>query len=61
MRVVKTDEQWDIKEGDTVIASSDSYPPTDETVIEAILEEANISTDQKEMFKILFGVAPVNE
>ena len=56
MKPVKTGDGWEIRDGETVIVTTASWPPRDPDNLETLFEEANISTPQKELFKILFGV-----
>ena len=56
MTPIEVSDGWEIRDGDEVIIHSATWPPRDPDDLETLFEEANISTPQKELFKILFGV-----
>ena len=58
---VRTDDEIQIRDGDDIIATFDTWPPKDAEGLETLFNDANISTPQKGLFKILFGVAEVKD
>ena len=58
---VKTDDGIEIRDGAEIIATVTSCPPRDEDGLEQLFDDANISTPQKDLFKILFGVAEIED
>ena len=58
---IRTDEGVEIRDGDDVIANFNTWPPREEEGLEQLFDEANISTPQKQLFKILFGVAELKD
>ena len=58
---VQTDDGIEIRDGDDVIATFNTWPPREEEGLEQLLEDANISTTQKGLFKILFGVVDLED
>ena len=53
---VRTDDGIEIRDGDDVIATFNTWPPREDDGLEQLLDDANISSPQKGLFKILFGV-----
>ena len=58
---VYTDDGIEIRDGDDVIATFNTWPPREEDGLETLFEDANISTPQKELFKIVFGVVELED
>ena len=58
---VRTDDGIEIRDGDDVIATFNTWPPREDEGLEQLLEDANISTPQKGLFKILFGVVDLED
>ena len=54
---VRTEDGFEIRDGSDVIATFNTWPPRDDDGLELLFDDANISNPQKELFKILFGVA----
>jgi len=58
---VRTDDGIDTRDGEDVIVTVNTWPPRDDQTLEDLFDEANISTPQKDLFKILFGVAELED
>ena len=58
---VRTDDGIEIRDGDDVIATFNTWPPRDSDGLDTLLEDANISTPQKSLFKILFGTVELHD
>ena len=56
MKPYRTGDGWEVRDGDETIIVFDTWPPKDPEDLETLFSEADISTPQKELFKILFGV-----
>ena len=57
---IRTEDSIEIRDGGDVIASFDTWPPREEEGLEMLFDDANISTQKKELFKILFGVVELD-
>jgi len=58
----RTDEGIEIRDDDSVVAEFNTWPPRDADSLDDLFDEGNISTPQKELFRILFGVdKPIDE
>jgi len=60
-QAVQTDDSIEIRDGDDVIATFNTWPPREDEGLEQLFDGANISTPQKGLFKILFGVAELED
>ena len=58
---VRTDDGVEIRDGDDVIATFNSWPPREDGGLEQLFDDANISTPQKSLFKILFGTVKLHD
>ena len=58
---VQTDDGIEIRDGDDVIATFSTWPPRGNEGLEQLFDDANISNPQKQLFKILFGVANLED
>ena len=60
-QAVQTDDGIEIRDGDDVIAEFNTWPPREDEGLDQLFDDANISTPQKELFKILFAVADLHD
>ena len=60
-RAIRTNKSIEIRDGDDVIATFNTWPPREDEGLEQLFEDANISTPQKDLFKILFGVVDIED
>ena len=58
---VNTDDGIEIRDDGNVIATFNTWPPREDEGLEQLFEDANISTPQKGLFKILFGVSELED
>ena len=58
---VKTDDGIEIRDGDEVIATFNTWPPRQSDEIENLFEDANVSQPMKGLLHILFGVAELKD
>ena len=58
---VRTDDGIEIRDDDDVVATFNTWPPRDDEGLEQLFDDADISTPQKGLFKILFGVVELED
>ena len=59
---VRTDDGIEYRDGNEVVVMGKTWPPRDPEVVKTLLEHANISTPDKELRMLLFGVVePMDE
>jgi len=58
---VRTDDGIEIRDGDDVVATFNTWPPRENDGLDQLFEDANISTPQKQLFKILFGLVELDD
>ena len=61
MRAVQTDDGIEIRDGDDVITTVATWPPRKAEALDELFEATDISTPQKELFKILFAVVELQD
>ena len=62
MKAYRTDDGIEIRDGDEVLTKTSTWPPSDADKLDTLFNNVSISTPQKELFKILFGVVePIDE
>lgn len=58
---VRTNDGIEIRDRNDVIATFNTWPPRENDALEDLFDDANISTPQKELLKILFGVVELED
>ena len=56
LKPVRTDDGIEYRDGDGVVVVGNTWPPREPEVIEELLEHANISTPDKELRMLLYGI-----
>ena len=60
-KAVRTEKGIVIKDDNESITTCATWPPNEDETLEVLFDEANISTPQKELFKVLFGIVELED
>ena len=60
-QAVRTDDGIEIRDGESVIATAEAWPPRDPDTLADLFDDANVSSSTKDLLTLLFGVIELDD